>query len=61
MAQGTARLLFSGMPALPQVREFVVQFSVFSNLFLLAQLNKIINSPTMEVRQRRLGWRLTLH
>jgi len=25
-----------------------VQFSVFSNLFLLAQLNKIINSPTIE-------------
>ena len=25
-----------------------MQFSVFSNLFLLAQLNKVINSPTLE-------------
>ncbi|EOD28153.1 hypothetical protein EMIHUDRAFT_443019 [Emiliania huxleyi CCMP1516] len=31
-----------------QVKDLVVQFSVFSNLFLLAQLNKVINSPTLE-------------
>jgi len=29
-------------------RDLVTQFSVFSNLFLLAQLNKIINAPTLE-------------
>jgi len=31
-----------------QAKDLVVQFSVFSNLFLLAQLNKIINSQTLE-------------
>jgi len=31
-----------------QVREFVVQFSVFSNLFLIAQLHKTINADTIE-------------
>ncbi len=31
-----------------QVRAFVVQFSVFSNQFLLAQLNKMINADTLE-------------
>ena len=31
-----------------QVREFVVQFSVFSNLFLIAQLNKMINADSLE-------------
>ncbi len=31
-----------------QVREFVVQFSVFSNLFLIAQLHKTINADTLE-------------
>ena len=31
-----------------QVREFVVQFSVFSNLFLIAQLHKMINADTLE-------------
>ena len=31
-----------------QVREFVVQFSVFSNLFLVAQLHKTINADTIE-------------
>jgi ABC-type sugar transport system ATPase subunit len=46
-----ASLLFSEISALPQVRDLVVQFSVFSNLFLLAQLNKVINSPTIEVRR----------
>lgn len=31
-----------------QTKDLVVQFSVFSNLFLLAQLNKIINSPSLD-------------
>ena len=31
-----------------EVRHFLVQFSVFSNLFLLAQLNKCINAPSVE-------------
>lgn len=31
-----------------QVRAFVVQFSVFSNLFLIAQLHKTINADTLE-------------
>ena len=30
------------------VRHFVVQFSVFSNLFLVAQLNKVINAGSLE-------------
>ena len=32
----------------PQIRTFVVQFSVFSNQFLIAQLNKVINADTLE-------------
>jgi len=31
-----------------EAKAFVVQFSVFSNLFLLAQLRKVINSPTVD-------------
>jgi hypothetical protein len=31
-----------------QVKAFVVQFSVFSNLFLIAQLKKMINADTLE-------------
>ncbi len=31
-----------------QVKAFVVQFSVFSNLFLIAQLKKMINADTIE-------------
>lgn len=31
-----------------QVRHFVQQFSVFSNLFIIAQLKKVINSATLE-------------
>ena len=31
-----------------QLRRFIVQFSVFSNLFLVAQLLKTINAPTLE-------------
>lgn len=30
-----------------QVSHFIVQFSVFSNLFLIAQLKKMINAPTL--------------
>ena len=33
---------------LPQIRAFVVQFSVFSNQFLIAQLNKMIRADTLE-------------
>ena len=38
----------SGSASREQVRDLVQQFSVFSNLFLIAQLNKIINSPTLD-------------
>ena len=31
-----------------EAQELVQQFSVFSNLFLLAQLNKVINAPTLD-------------
>lgn len=31
-----------------QVKEFVVQFSVFSNLFLIAQIKKMINADSLE-------------
>ena len=31
-----------------QVKSFIVQFSVFSNLFLIAQLNKMINADSLE-------------
>jgi len=37
-----------GDASVEQAQDLVVQFSVFSNLFLLAQLNKIINAPTVE-------------
>ncbi len=30
------------------IRQFFVQFSVFSNLFLIAQLHKMLNAPTLE-------------
>ncbi|MEZ4704733.1 MAG: hypothetical protein R3A11_06045 [Bdellovibrionota bacterium] len=31
-----------------QVKDFLVQFSVFSNLFLIAQLKKVINADSLE-------------
>jgi pyrroloquinoline quinone (PQQ) biosynthesis protein C len=31
-----------------ELRHFVKQFSVFSNLFLIAALNKVINAPSLE-------------
>ncbi|KAL1507638.1 hypothetical protein AB1Y20_007255 [Prymnesium parvum] len=37
-----------GEATIEQSRDLVQQFSVFSNLFLLAQLNKVINAPTIE-------------
>ena len=37
-----------GEMSLDHVAHFVVQFSVFSNLFLIAQLNKMINAQTLE-------------
>lgn len=37
-----------GEQDLGQVRAFVIQFSVFSNLFLIAQLKKMINADTLE-------------
>jgi len=37
-----------GEATIPQAQELVTQFSVFSNLFLLAQLNKVINAPTLD-------------
>jgi hypothetical protein len=37
-----------GRQNLQQIKAFIVQFSVFSNQFLLAQLNKMINADTLE-------------
>jgi hypothetical protein len=37
-----------GEMGLDDVRHFIVQFSVFSNLFIEAQLKKAINAPTLE-------------
>jgi len=37
-----------GEASVEQAQDLVVQFSVFSNLFLLAQLNKIINAPSLD-------------
>jgi hypothetical protein len=37
-----------GLQSQAQVKAFVVQFSVFSNQFLIAQLNKVINADTLE-------------
>ncbi len=37
-----------GMQTREQVRAFIVQFSVFSNLFLIAQLYKMIHADTLE-------------
>ncbi len=33
---------------LEEVKHFIIQFSVFSNLFIEAQLKKVINAPTLE-------------
>ena len=37
----------TGKQSRDQLRDFVVQFSVFSNLFLLAQLRKMINADSL--------------
>ncbi len=37
-----------GNQSLAQIKAFIIQFSVFSNLFLVAQLNKMINADTLE-------------
>lgn len=37
-----------GEQSLEDVTHFIVQFSVFSNQFLIAQLRKMINSPSLE-------------
>jgi pyrroloquinoline quinone (PQQ) biosynthesis protein C len=37
-----------GEMSLDQLRQFTVQFSVFSNLFLLAALNRVINAESLE-------------
>jgi hypothetical protein len=37
-----------GEQSIAQLRAFVVQFSVFSNLFLVAQLHKMINADSLE-------------
>ena len=38
----------SGDMSLAQLRAFIVQFSVFSNLFLIAQLKKMISADSLE-------------
>ena len=37
-----------GRQNIAQIKAFVIQFSVFSNQFLLAQLNKMINADSLE-------------
>jgi hypothetical protein len=37
-----------GEASLPQLRHFTIQFSVFSNLFLIAQLKKMLNADSLE-------------
>lgn len=37
-----------GQASVADQKELVVQFSVFSQLFLIAQLNKIINAPSLD-------------
>jgi pyrroloquinoline quinone (PQQ) biosynthesis protein C len=37
-----------GEQSLNQIKAFVIQFSVFSNQFLIAQLNKMIHADTLE-------------
>jgi hypothetical protein len=41
-----------GQLDLEDVQHFLVQFSVFSNLFIEAQLKKTINAPTLEAMHR---------
>ncbi len=38
----------TGDLSLRQLRDFTVQFSVFSNQFLLAALNRVINADTLQ-------------
>ena len=38
----------TGNQNIQQVKDFVVQFSVFSNQFMIAQMNKMINATTLE-------------
>ncbi len=42
------RWFSSGDMSLQQLKSFVVQFSVFSNLFILAQLQKTINADSLQ-------------
>jgi hypothetical protein len=42
------RWFASGAPDREDVKHFIVQFSVFSNLFLVAQLLKVINAGSLE-------------
>lgn len=37
-----------GDVTIPQLRHFAIQFSVFSNLFLIAQLKKMLNADSLE-------------
>jgi len=37
-----------GEASIDEAKHLITQFSVFSNLFLLAQLNKVINAPTID-------------
>ncbi|WP_394754429.1 hypothetical protein [Crenothrix sp.] len=53
---------------LMQIKAFIVQFSVFSNQFLIAQLNKMIHANTLEsmraskeILANELGVRFKLH
>jgi len=43
-----SRWFARGEATLPELRHFTVQFSVFSNLFLIAQLKKMLNADCLE-------------
>lgn len=43
-----SRWFAKGEATLPELRHFTVQFSVFSNLFLIAQLKKMLNADCLE-------------
>jgi len=47
VANGYTAWFRQGTQNAAQLRDFIVQFSVFSNLFLIAQLHKMINADTL--------------
>lgn len=48
VSNGYTRWFETGQQTTEQIRAFIVQFSVFSNQFLIAQTNKMINADSLE-------------